>query len=90
MIDGSFEWDATKAEINIAKHGVSFDEAKTVLLAPETVELPDPTTPENVITIGFSVQARVLLVVTTERGERTRIISARRATREERKAFNNR
>jgi uncharacterized DUF497 family protein len=90
VTNGSFEWDAEKAAANLEKHGVAFEEAMTVLVSPETLELPDPTSLENVITIGFSATERVLLVVSCERSERTRIISARRATKHEAKAFNNR
>lgn len=83
---GDFEWDAAKAVANLTKHGVSFVEASTVLGSEGSVDLPDAAHPDRVTTIGFSSAARALLVVSTEgAGDRIRIISARRATRAERR-----
>jgi uncharacterized DUF497 family protein len=87
VINGGFEWDADKASANLAKHGVSFEEAATVF-SSDTVEGPDATDTSRIVTIGFSAAARVLTVVTTETvGDMVRIISARRATHKERSAF---
>lgn len=79
-----YEWETDKAETNVRDHGVTFEEAATVLDAFGTHEAADPNDATRTITIGFSTTARALLVVSTERGDRTRIISARRATRRER------
>lgn len=87
VVRGDFEWDDEKAVANLEKHDVSFEEAATVFEG-DTLALPDPTSPENVVSIGFSAAARTLLVVSTERGLRTRIISARKANRHERTMFN--
>lgn len=90
VVVGQFEWDAAKAASNLRKHGVAFEEAISVLESADTLEQPDPTDTRNVLTLGFSREARVLLVVSTETTNRTRIISARRATAHERRAFNQR
>ena len=89
VIRGDFEWDADKAASNVVKHdGVTFEEAATVFASDDTLEMANPVDPSRTITVGFSAAARVLLVVSTEVDEnRVRIISARRATRQERKAF---
>lgn len=80
----AWEWDSDKAAQNVVAHGVSFEEAATVLDGVDVLVAPDPVDAQRTLTIGFSIAARVLFVVSTERGERTRIISARRATRRER------
>jgi uncharacterized DUF497 family protein len=85
-----FEWDSDKAASNVRKHKVSFDEAATVFGDPlsGTFEDPDHSIEEDRwITIGTSVRGRVLVVSHTNRGDRIRIISARRATPRERKAY---
>jgi uncharacterized protein len=71
-----FEWDENKANANFRKHGVSFKEAETVFLDPNTVTLSDIThsvTEERYIDIGLSSKGRLLLVSYTERGSRIRI-----------------
>ena len=83
-----FVWDNNKALSNIRKHGVSFEEASTVLADFLSVTIPDPLHPDNeerLITIGQSERERLLVVVHTEQGEVIRLISARRATVRERK-----
>lgn len=78
-----FEWDDVKAESNLRIHGVDFQEAKTVFEDPFAITIPDDLHSEEerrLIILGLSLLARVLLVVHTERGERLRIISARKAT----------
>jgi uncharacterized protein len=84
-----FEWDADKAAANLKKHRVSFDEAVTVFYDPwaATFGDPDHSDDENrLITVGHSARQRLLLVVChVERGARTRLISARRATARERR-----
>jgi uncharacterized DUF497 family protein len=89
-----YEWDTKKAAANELKHGVSFDEARTVFLDPlaETFDDPDHSADEDrFMTIGMSVQQRLLFVAHADRGEdRVRIISARVATRGEIHAYQER
>jgi uncharacterized DUF497 family protein len=83
-----FEWDTEKARRNIKKHSISFDEAVTVFYDPlsATFAYPDHSEEqERLITVGFSSQGVLLLVVHTEKGKIIRIISARLATVRERK-----
>lgn len=87
---GDFEWDADKAAANAAKHGVSFEDAVTVFLDLDYLLVRDTLEPERFAAIGRSGRTRVLFVVHCERGERLRIISARRATRREREAYERR
>ena len=87
---GDFEWDADKAAANAAKHGVTFEEATTVFLDLDYLLVRDVREPERFVVIGMSGQARVLFVVHCERGQRLRIISARRATRRERETYERR
>jgi len=89
-----FEWDARKARTNLQKHSVSFEEAKTVFNDPLLLTYPDDChseTEDRYISIGYSSRRRSLLVVHTEHvlGEEIliRIISSRRATPRERKAY---
>ncbi len=85
-----FEWDVNKAAVNLVKHGVSFDEAKTVFDDPLYVDFYDPDHSDSehrYIIIGMSQQGRLLLIAYTERGDVTRLISAREATRMERKTY---
>ena len=87
---GDFEWDDEKAHSNLEKHGVSFEEASSVFLDPDFLVINDPTSPDRFIALGFSRLARLLFVVHLERGEKVRIISARKATRSERKTYEQR
>ena len=87
VVDGAFEWDSEKAATNVAKHGVELGEAKSALADAGAVEFADALRPDRILTIGFSARERVLFVVTTEAGDRTRIISARRATPAERRLY---
>ena len=85
-----FQWDKEKAATNLVKHGVSFDEAKTVFDDPLYIDFYDPDHSDDehrYIMIGMSPQNRLLLVAYTERGDVIRLISAREATRTERKAY---
>ncbi|MGB2804745.1 MAG: BrnT family toxin [Candidatus Zixiibacteriota bacterium] len=85
-----FEWDRNKAQQNIKKHGISFEEATTVFGDPLSLTIRDPLhsiDDERFVVIGYSYKYRLLVVVHTERGNRIRIISARRATRQERKTY---
>jgi uncharacterized DUF497 family protein len=87
---GDFEWDADKAADNAAKHGVTFEEAVTVFLDLDYLLVRDELEPERFVAVGMSSQARVLFVVHCERGDKVRIISARRATRRERETYERR
>jgi uncharacterized DUF497 family protein len=83
-----FEWDHKKAEGNIKKHRISFDEAVTVFYDPLTATFYDPdhsVGERRFITVGFSSRGRLLVVAHVERAGSTRIISARLATAQERK-----
>ena len=85
-----FEWDDRKARANLTRHGVSFREAGNVFGDPLSVTIPDPRHSEGegrLITIGESLRGRLLVVVHTERGDAIRIITARPATRRERKQY---
>jgi uncharacterized DUF497 family protein len=83
-----FEWDDQKAVNNIAKHGVSFDEASTVFDNPLAALFDDDAHSEQEtreLIIGHSAEGRLLIVIFTERAEGiVRIISARQATKQER------
>jgi hypothetical protein len=86
----NFEWDAEKAKANLTKHGVSFAEAVTVFGDPLSMNMPDPDHSEGehrFIVLGLSDRYRLLVVSYTDRPPRTRIISARLATRHERKQY---
>lgn len=85
-----FDWSAEKAKTNLREHGVSFDEAATVFLDPMAVSGSDPdhcVEEDRYITFGFSRLGRLLAVCHTYRPGAIRIISARRATRRERKLY---
>lgn len=83
-----FEWDGEKAESNLKKHGVAFDEAVTVFYDPLAATFDDSATSydeRRLVTVGYSAQGRLLVVCHTERRWSVRLISARRATADERK-----
>ena len=85
-----FEWDDEKASSNVQKHGVEFDEAKTVFGDPQAETFFDPDHSENedrFITFGLSALGHLLVVAHTDRRENVRIVSARRMTRHERKMY---
>jgi hypothetical protein len=89
-----FDWDGQKAAANLAKHGVSFDEAATVFGDPVALDGPDirhSAEEARFLRLGRSVLDRLLIVAYTQRkaghGETIRIISARRASRRERTAY---
>ena len=88
--DLEFEWDTDKAAANQAKHGVSFEEATTAFADPRSFSVPDPRHSQGearFAILGRSARGRLLAVFFTERGARTRIISAREATRRERGTY---
>lgn len=85
-----FEWDVAKAETNEQRHGVSFDEAATAFGDPLSITIPDPDhsdDEERFVLLGETYQGRLVVVVHTERSERIRLISARLATRRERRSY---
>jgi uncharacterized protein len=85
-----FDWDGNKAERNISKHGVSFEEAKTVFDDPLYVDFYDPDHSEDeerYLIVGQSSRGRLLIVSYTEREDSIRLISAREVTRTEREAY---
>ena len=85
-----FEWDNNKAVSNQIKHDISFEEAKTVFTNPLAVIFDDEDNSDEEkreIIIGHSQTNRLLLVIFTERSTAIRIISARKATRTERKDY---
>lgn len=87
----TFEWDAKKAAQNQRKHGVSFEEAKTVFGDPLSSTIEDPlhstVDEQRFVTIGQSNRGRALVVVHSERGDTIRIISVRIATAHERESY---
>lgn len=85
-----FKCDEKKAAANLANHGVSFDEAKTVFDDPLYVDFYDPDhsyDEHRYLIVGESRQGRLLIVSYTERGDAVRLISAREVTLAERKAY---
>ena len=85
-----FEWDPRKADSNKQKHGVTFQEAATVFGDPLAITFADPDHSEDeerYITFGLSTQKRLLVVSQADRGNKTRIISARLMTHKERKIY---
>jgi uncharacterized DUF497 family protein len=90
VVFGDFEWDEAKARSNREKHGVSFEEAVSVFLDLDYLLIQDRSHQDRFVALGFSSLARLLVVVHCERGERIRLISARRATRHERTTYEQR
>lgn len=90
VVEGDFEWDQTKARANLEKHRVSFEEATTVFDDPHAIDAPDLYDPDRFVIIGASSLSRVLLVVHAIRGERIRIISARVASKAQRRKYEER
>ncbi len=85
-----FEWDPEKARKNIEIRGISFDEACTVFRDVLSLTIHDPLHSEDenrFILIGNSFKNRLLVVMHTERGDKIRIISARKATKKERRQY---
>jgi uncharacterized DUF497 family protein len=88
-----FEWDPAKAASNLLKHGVSFEEAVTVFADPLALNMSDPShsvEEERLLLLGMSTKHQLLVVAYAERRQRTRIISARKATRQERHDYEKR
>ncbi len=90
MLGLVFEWDGRKDSANRRKHHVGFAEASTVFGDPLSITIPDPDhagAEERFVILGLSSQRNLLVVVHTIRGERIRLISARRATKNERRNY---
>jgi uncharacterized DUF497 family protein len=90
MAGYQFEWHTEKAKANQRKHGVTFDEAITAFSDPLAMQMPDPdhsVGEQRYLVLGTSAQGRLLVVAVAERPPRTRLISARRATRKERRQY---
>jgi uncharacterized DUF497 family protein len=79
------EFDPAKAAANLRKHRVAFSDAEQALRDPNamTIEDPDVEGEQRFITLGMDALGRILVVVHTPRGEKTRIVSARKASRGE-------
>jgi uncharacterized protein len=85
-----FEWDPVKAKLNQKEHGVSFDEATTIFRDTLSITISDPDHSDyedRFVDIGMSHRMQLLVVSYTEGKDKIRIISARRATRAERKNY---
>ncbi len=87
-----FEWNPKKEKSNLKKHGVSFDEASSVFKDTLSLTISDPLhsgDEERMVIIGVSRRNRFLTVVHTDRGEKVRLISARKSTKSERRFYEN-
>lgn len=87
-----FDWDDDKAETNLTKHGISFLEAASVFDDALSITFSDADhsdDEERLIILGHSSRGRLLFVSHTDRDDKTRIISAREATRREKKVYEN-
>lgn len=85
-----FDWDPEKAQWNVRKHGVSFEDASTVFGDSLALLMRDPDhslDEERYLLLGMSIRERLLVVAFAERPPLTRLISARRATRIERRKY---
>jgi uncharacterized protein len=86
----TYDWDSGKSQANRLKHGVSFEEAASVFQDAAALTFDDPDLSDEEpreITIGISTRGRVLFLSHCDRGDRIRIISARKATSKERKQY---
>ena len=86
----TFEWDEVKARENLRKHRIPFDEGKTIFNDPCLCTFPDnehSADEGRYINIGLSVHGRVLILIYTERRDKIRIISCRKATMRERRFY---
>ena len=87
VIHGDFEWDADKAERNMARHGIAFEEAALAMRDALAVDFDDLAIPENLVTLAPSPNGAILYIVSTQREGRIRLISARRASTHERRVY---
>lgn len=89
-MDLNFEWDYNKARQNRKKHGVTFEEARSIFwddLSWTTEDISHTSQEQRLLTIGMSTNRRLLAVIHIEREDRIRIISARLTTPSERKSY---
>lgn len=85
-----FEWNPAKAESNLRKHGISFDEAASAFGDLRSLTIPDPDhsiQEQRYLLLGYTVARRLVVVSHMERGIRIRIISARLATPLQRRIY---
>lgn len=86
----TFEWDAAKARANAERHRVTFEEAITAFGDPLSSTIPDPDhsqDEERCVLLGLSSRRRLLVVAHTDRGDTIRIISARLASKREKRSY---
>jgi uncharacterized DUF497 family protein len=86
----TFEWDDAKAHANLQKHGISFEEAASAFGDPLSVTIDDPdhsADEARFLLLGATHIGQVVVVAHTERQDNIRIISARRATRQEKRDY---
>lgn len=91
--DLDFEWDERKARANLKKHKITFEEAKTVFADPFAITIDDPKhsiDERRFVDTGASADGKILVVSYTERERKIRFISCRKATRTERKIYEER
>ena len=84
-----FEWDEEKAKENLEKHGIDFADAATAFEDTMALTMPDPASEkeERFVTLGTDALERLLVIAYTWRDDRIRLISARKATRRERRQY---
>ena len=90
MVALLFQWNEKKSNSNYRKHGITFEEAKTIFNDPFAITIPDPDhsiSEQRYIDLGFSINNRLLVVWYTERNNCIRIIGSRKATNSERKEY---
>jgi uncharacterized protein len=89
MVELEFEWDQSKEQENLRKHGVLFSDAAMALSDPgcRTVSDPDASGEQRLISVGADLGGRVLVTVFTPRGSMIRIISSRKASPAERRWY---
>lgn len=88
-----FEWDEDKAAANYRKHKITFEQAKTVFADPFSITIADPehsAREERFIDIGAAADGKILVLSYTERGQKVRLISCRKATKAEREIYEKR
>jgi uncharacterized DUF497 family protein len=92
-VSARYDWDPEKAEANLRRHGVPFDEAKSAAdspLASRRTDIEHSSLEDRIRIVGWSDAGHLLVVIASTSGPRPRIISARRATKRERDAYINR
>jgi uncharacterized DUF497 family protein len=84
-----FEWDLVKARSNLKKHGISFSDVEPVFYDQHAISMADPgvSVEERFILVGMDALGRIVVVAYTYRGNSIRIISARKATKSEKKSY---